>query len=498
MDKNCFMGIDLGTQSVRCGVADCSGALLALGEKKYNIFHPAPGYAEQDPAEILSSLECAVRDCRREAGDDIFGRIAGIAVCATSSTIVAADDGGSPLMNAILWMDNRASAQAAAIGRTSHEVLRHCGGEESVEWLVPKMMWIRDNRPDIFAKSRRVVEMQDYINHYLTGNWAASVCQAVCKANYVEERGGFDEGFFEAIGLPEFFDKADLNVLTQGEPVGELRNDLAVKFGIRPGTLVYQGGVDAHVCGIGLGVCRPGDIGVVMGSSFVQLALTEDARFFGGVWGPYKSAVVPGLYCLEGGQVSAASITKWFIREFGVAGENPYSVMAAEAGAVSPGSDGLVLLDFFQGNRTPHKDASAKGVFFGLTLAHTRAHMYRAVLEGIAFGMRSILDAMENGQDVISKLSACGGVTNNKVWLRIISDVINKPTVLTENSGNAGVLGGAIIAAVGSGRFANFQDACDSMVNVTEVITPDEKSRERYEAPYGKYLDLYRNLKGLF
>jgi ribulose kinase len=235
-----------------------------------------------------------------------------------------------------------------------------------------------------------------------------------------------------------------------------------------------------------------------MGSSFAQLALTENARFCGGIWGPYKSAVVPNLYCLEGGQVSAASITKWFVREFGVAGENPYSVMAAEADVISPGSEGLVLLDFFQGNRTPHKDASAKGVFFGLTLAHTRAHMYRAVLEGVAFGMRGILDAMENGRDAINKLSACGGVTNNKVWMQIISDVVNKPAVLTENSGNAGVLGCAIIAAVGGGRFANFREACGAMVNVTEVITPDEKRHEQYEKPYGKYLDLYRNLKSLF
>jgi sugar (pentulose or hexulose) kinase len=124
--------------------------------------------------------------------------------------------------------------------------------------------------------------------------------------------------------------------------------------------------------------------------------------------------------------------------------------------------------------------------------------MYRAALEGIAFGMRSILDTMENGQDAISKLSGCGGVTNNKVWLQIISDVINKPTVLTKNSGNAGVSGCAIIAAVGSGCFANFQEACDNMVNVTEVITPDEERHELYEEPYGKYLDIYRNLKSLF
>ncbi|MDR1481171.1 MAG: hypothetical protein LBI74_00925 [Synergistaceae bacterium] len=498
MDKSCFMGIDFGTQSVRCGVVDCAGALIAIGDERYNTFHPKPGYAEQDPAETLSAMERALIKCRAKAGDNVFRRIAGIAVCATSSTVLAVDGNGSPLMNAILWMDNRASAHAEAIGRTAHENLRHCGGEESAEWLVPKMMWIRDNMPDVYEESSRIVELQDYVNHYLTGSWSASICQATCKANYVEERGGFDEDFFRTIGFPEFFGKADIEVLNLGAPVGELRASLAAKFGIPRGTLVYQGGVDAHVCGIGLGVCRPGDTGVVMGSSFVQLALTESARFHDGIWGPYKSAVVPGLYCLEGGQVSAASITEWFVREFNVDGENPYSVMAAEAGAIPSGSEGLVMLDFFQGNRTPYKNASARGVFFGLTLAHTRAHMYRAVMEGVAYGMRNILEAMESGGDAINQLSGCGGVTRNRVWLQIISDVVNKPTVLTKNSGDAGVLGCAVIAAVGSGYFPDFGRACDNMVRMTEVITPDRERHAQYEESYGRYLDLYENLKDLY
>ncbi|MDR0684890.1 MAG: hypothetical protein LBF83_07155 [Spirochaetaceae bacterium] len=488
------MGIDIGTQSVRCCVVDNEGRFLSVREEKYPTVYPRPGYAEQSPGDWIRCLEKVVSGCREQLKDR-FGEISGIAVCSTSSTVVLVDEKGEPLSNAILWMDNRAVRQAEKINKTGHEILKYCGGEVSVEWLVPKMMWIRDNEPDIFAKTRHIVEAQDYINHYLTGNWAASVCQATCKSNYVEEKGGFSANFFEQIGFPEFFDKAVTSVLDEAEPVGKITKKTAEKLGLSENTVVYQGGIDAHVNMIGLGVCRSGETGVVMGSSFVQLALTDTPFFGDGIWGPYRNAVVPGKYCLEGGQVSAGSIVKWFIHEFNITAENPFKFLGDLAADIPRGSDGLLLLDFFQGNRTPYKDPSAKGAYYGLTLAHTRAHMYRAILEGVAFGMRNILERMERGADAIKQLRGCGGVTHNELWLRIISDVTGKPIVLTENSANAGILGGAIIAAVGSGCYKSFEDACDAMTKVTTVVNPDMASREAYSVFYERYLELYQSTK---
>lgn len=492
-----FMGIDIGTQSVRCGVADRNGRFAAVQEEKYQTSYPRPGYAEQAPGDWISGLEKTLLRSREQAGRDIFGRIRGIAVCATSSTVVPVR-GGVPLSSAILWMDNRAVVQAEKINKTRHEILKHCGGEVSVEWLVPKMMWIRDNEPELFTRAEHIVEAQDYINYYLTGNWAASVSQAVCKANYVEEKGGFNRDFFDAVHFSEFFDKAVTTVLKQGEPVGRVRKELAGKFGLDENTVVYQGGVDAHVNMIGLGLSRSGETGVVMGTSFAQLAIVDSPSFGGGIWGPYKDAIIPGKYCLEGGQVSAGSIIKWFIREFGIREQNPFTMLGDEARKIPMGCEGLTALDFFQGNRTPYKDPNARGIFFGLTLSHTRSHLYRAILEGVAFGMRNILDKMEEGREPIAVLRGCGGAAENALWVKIITDITGKPIVLTRDSVNAGILGGAIIAAVGSGAFARFDEACSAMTKVTATVEPGMAEYEGYEPYYRRYLRLYQNARQLF
>jgi len=492
-----FAGIDIGTQSVRCGVVDQKGRFLTMQEEKHQTIHPKSGYAEQNPAEWLDCLDKIMFRCRAELGNKVFAGITGISVCSTSSTVLPVEN-GHPLSNAILWMDSRAVLQTEHINKTAHEILKHCGGEVSVEWLIPKMMWIRDNTPEIFKKADWVVEAQDFINYYLTGNWAASVSQAVCKSNYVEEKGGFNSGFFDAIGFPDFFEKANTSILTQGEPVGLLRKEIANKYGLPHATIVYQGGIDAHVNMIGLGLSQARETGVVMGTSFVQLMLADEPFLCSGIWGPYKDAVIPGKYCMEGGQVSAGSIVSWFVREFGGESKNPFALLEEDARKVSKGSDGITLLDFFQGNRTPYKDPKAKGVFFGLTLSHTRAHMYRSVLEGVAFGMRNILSKMEEGRNSITALRGCGGVLKNSLWRKIIADVTGKPIVLTANSANAGILGAAIIAAVGSGAYQSFQDACNGMTETTSVIEPDMVEYKDYELYYQKYLSLYEHTKPLF
>ena len=497
MASSYFMGLDYGTQSLRCGIFDTNGNIIATSEKSHDTYYPRPGRAEQSPKDWINGLHAAIAECFHAVGADVFGRICGVSVCATSSTVVVIGSDDKPLEDAILWMDVRAIDEARQINQTNHEVLRHCGKEASVEWIVPKMMWLRNNSPQVFEKAKLIVEQQDYINHYLTGRWCAALNQATCKSHYVEEMGGFHKGFFHEIGFDEFFDKASLDVVRQGSVIGTLRDTLCKEFHLRPGVQVYQGCLDAYTNMLGLGVCRPGETGIVMGSSFVHLALVERPVFQDGIWGPYKDTLVPGTYCLEGGQVSASSIVKWFVREFGVSGDNPYAVMEKEAADIPPGSEGIISLDFFQGNRTPYKDPMAKGVFYGLSLSHTRGHIYRSILESVAFGTRNVLDRIEDGISVIREIRGCGGVTRDKVWLQIIADVTGKPVVLTQNSSRAGVLGGAITAAVGHGAFASFASACDQMVEVARVIEPSKGAAKAYSEHYEKYKTLYQQLKDM-
>lgn len=489
-----YMGVDFGTQSVRCGVYDTYGRLQATGECAYETYFPEAGWSEQDPEEWKSALKKAVLMCRDNAGDS-FSKVEGIAIDTTASTVVMSSNDGKALDRAILWMDNRAKEQADRINTTGSDVLRYCGGAVSVEWLLPKMLWLKENRSELYNAADIVCEMQDYMNYYLTGEWCASVSQATCKACYVDERGGFDRAFLKVIGLEEYETKGNARVLLQGEKIGKLRRALAAELGLSEDVTVYQGGIDAHISMIGLGVLHSGDMGLVMGSSYVHLAAVDKPSFSNEIWGPYKNAIVPGLYCLEGGQVSAASITKWFLKEFSITGENPYGIMQEEASKVAPCSNGLIALDFFQGNRTPYKDPRAKGVFYGLTLSHTRADIYRAILEGVAFGTRNIIDGMERGGVKIEAIMGCGGVTKNEEWLHIISDTTSKPIILTEQSANAGILGCAMIAAVGSGAFADFISACEKMVHVTKRIEPNANNREAYDQAFKKYLELYKQLK---
>jgi ribulose kinase len=202
--KSYFMGLDYGTQGVRCGIADEKGNVVAISEEKYDTIYPQPGWAEQRPGDWITSTETVINTCLNEAGKEVFSGIKGISICATSSTVIAMDGGDKPLRDAILWYV-RAVAQAKRINDTGHEVLRYCGNEVSVEWIVPKMMWLKDNEPEVFERSERIVEQQDFVNHYLTGEWCASISQATCKSNYVEELGGFCEDYFRDIGFTGIF-----------------------------------------------------------------------------------------------------------------------------------------------------------------------------------------------------------------------------------------------------------------------------------------------------
>ena len=497
MLSSLYMGLDFGTQGVRCGIFDENGNVAAIGEEGYETFYPHLGWAEQNPENWITAMEGAIGKCYSKMGQSDFKRIVAMAICSTASTVIAVEENGSPLDRAIIWMDNRAKRQAEKINDTHDDVLKYCGMDESVEWFIPKLLWIKEENREIYERADKIVELQDYINHYLTGRWCSSISQSSCKGNYVENMGGFSDAFFNKIGLQDYREKMNMDVLKQGEEVGRLSPQISKKFKLPADLKVYQGGIDAHTCMIGLGVCKPGDMGAVMGTSFVHLAVVDRPLFKDGIWGPYKDAIIPDLYCLEGGQVSAGSITKWFLKEFDVTGEDPYKKMENAASDILIGSEGLLLLDYFQGNRTPYKDPMAKGVIYGLTLKHSKAHIYRAILEGIAFGMRNILETMQTGEVKIDMIRGCGGVTLNSLWMQIISDVTGKPILLTEQSFYAGVLGCAIIAAVGSKRYKTFNEAIGNMVHVTKTIYPSVDNFQTYDRVYKKYLELYKNLKNM-
>lgn len=489
-----FIGADFGTGGVRVAVIDSVGTVVADGEQNYSTFFPQNGWAEQNPLDWWNAFIGALSRCLGRMSPAERSRVAAIGVCATSSTLVPADENGNPLSMAMLWMDARSADEAMAINRTRHEALHYCGGEVSSEWVIPKILWIKHHDKELYRRTYKMVEQLDWINLKLSGRWVTSKCNATCKWNYIDSRGGWQDEYFQRIGLEDYADKLVLEIKSVGEPIGCLLPEIAEKYGIPKETVLVEGGIDAHIAVLGLGVATGNKIGTIMGTSFVHLAFSREERFQSGIWGPYHNAVLPDFWLLEGGQISAGGIVKWFNRVFNVQGENPYDQMSEEAGKVPIGSEGIVCLDFFQGNRTPYKNLKAKGAFYGLSLKHSRAEIYRSILESVAMGTRNIVENFRTQGCQIDSMVACGGITKDAVWIQMIADATGIPIIITENP-QAGTLGCCIAGAVGTKTYAGFEKASSRMVREKRVVKPNMENHRLYDGVFASYLDLYESLK---
>lgn len=492
-----FMGVDTGTQGVRIGICTAKGEIKAICEEKWDTEYPKVGWAEQDPGRWWESICAAVKECLSGLTEEERMSIVSCCVCATSSTAFAVTEDGEPMMKAVMWMDARAKKEAWQINQTGHEVLKYCGGSVSFEWLIPKILWLKHHEPEIYRSCYKIVEQLDWLNYKLCGEWVGSICNAACKWNYVKAKGGFVKDYFETIGLEDYEDKMLMDIRPIGSLIGTIRPELAEKFGINPDMQIVQGGIDAHMAMFGMNVIGTRQMGVIMGTSFVHLSLVEKEPFgITGIWGPYDSAVIDRKWVLEGGQITASGLVNWFRKNFHIDGEdgNPYKRLMDAAAEIQPGADGVTVLDFFQGNRTPYKDADAQGVIYGLNIKHTWKHIYRALIESVAFGTRNIVDNQIDQGYGVDTITACGGVTKDTGWMQIIADVTGKELLVNEES-QAGVMGCCVSAAAGGRHYCTLEEAADAMVKVKDSYKPDMEKHHAYDKPYHTYKELYENLK---
>lgn len=495
------LGVDGGTEAVKAAIFDVEGNPIAIGTRSYATHFPKPGWAEQDPADWWEALVGAVRDCLASAAVRPEA-IQGISADATTCTLVPLRANGEVLRRALLWMDVRATRQAQRIFQSGHEALRYSLAGVSAEWMPAKVLWLKENEPDLFAQTGYFLEYTDWLAYRLTGRLALNLDTITQRWYYHLPSGGWPSDFYEAIGLGGIERKFPQDVLRVGEIVGVLSAPAAEALGLRPGTPVATSGGDAFVGMLGLGVVQPGDLGVVMGSSNVLCGFTSEEVHFPGIFGSFPEAIVPGLNLIEGGQVSTGSILNWFKRNFaGDAlaeaqgrGVSAYQLLDAEASQIDPGSDGLIVLDYFQGNRTPHTDSLARGVMVGLSLQSSRAHVFRAIMEGIAYGMKDILDTFRRHEVTISRIIACGGATRSELFMQIYSDVTGYP-IATTRVAEASLLGSAVAAAVGAGLYPTLRQAAEAMVTVRGAYQPDQRRHEAYQFYVENYRETYQQLK---
>ncbi|NNG05744.1 MAG: carbohydrate kinase [Inquilinus sp.] len=490
MEGPYLLGVDGGTESLRAGLFDTAGSPIGFASAAYPTHFPHPGWAEQDPRDWWRALGEAVRQVLRETGTRP-NQVVAICLDTTCCSVVALDELGEPLRPALIWMDVRSHAEAHRVAECGDPALRVNGaghGPVSAEWMIPKALWLKQNEPEIFDRAAHICEFQDYLDFHLTGRMTASLLSAAVRWHYMAREGGYQPGLLARLGLEALLEKWPRDVVPIGQPIGGLTPAAAGHLGLNPGTKVAQGGSDAFVGMVGLGAVRPGRLALITGSSHLQLGLS-DSEFHGeGIWGTYADAVIPGLHVVEGGQTSTGSVVAWFKK---LLGEGvTYEALNRDAAALPPGAEGLVVLDHFQGNRTPYTDPNSRGVISGLTLKHGPAHIFRAILEGVAFGSELILETMRGTGFEPQEVVVAGGATRSDLWLQIHADVSGLPLSLTRVA-DAPALGSAILAAVGAGLFDEIPTAADAMVHVVRRIEPDMARHEAYRPFYQAYKDTY-------
>jgi FGGY-family pentulose kinase len=491
MKNSYVIGYDGGTGGVRAGIYDLSGNELAFASIEYTTYHPHSGWAEQLPSDWWGCFAAATREAIKKADinkEDIVAMSFDVTCC---SVLLCMKD-GTPLRNSLIWMDVRSAKEAEFIASTGNPALKFNGfGNVSAEWMPCKALWLKKNEPENYNKADLVCEYADWITYKLTGKWTVNLSNISCRWYYDSKNGGFPKDFYEQIGLGDVLAKFPQQVQYLGDNLGTLTKEAAEHLGLCEGTVVGQGGVDAWVANIGLGVVQKGKVALITGSSHLISCLTDTYEYVrAGFFGPYPDTTVRGLGLVEGGQTSSGSILAWYKRNLckDLEGkeESAYDILNRAAAQLPPGAEGLMVLDWWQGNRTPYTDPNVRGMIYGLSLGHTQAHIYRAIMEGVAFGTENVFDSFRKAGYTVDEVYMGGGTTNSDLFMQIHADVSNVVINVPRNPQSA-TLGSAILAAVAAGLYPNLEEAVKNMVQFAKRIVPNPENHEKYKKIFRQY-----------
>jgi ribulose kinase len=477
-----MLGLDFGTGGVRAGLYDAAThKLVRVTESRYPTTYPRLGWAEQAPLAWWTALGEACRELMAGTGHP---RIAGICVATTSSTVVAAREDGTPLRPALLWMDCRAGLEANDTRAVRHPMMS--SGGDAVEWLVPKAIWLARNEPEVYRGAARICEAVDLVNYWLTGRWVASQLNATCKWNYDTVGQRFPIDLYERLGVPDLADKLPPEVVKVGGRIGTLTATAAQHLGIAGAPAVAQGGIDAHMAMLSAGATGAGDLLFIGGTSIVQLMHIPQWVDVPGMWGPYPNALIEGPWLIEGGQVSAGSILHWLAHQMFGLDDAGHQALIADASRLTPGETGLLVLDYWMGNRTPYRSSELRGAILGLSLNHDRKDVYRASVEAIALGSANVFHTLRGAGIEVRRVIAAGGFQKNPLWLRATIDATGVPFEVVAHD-NLTLIGAAASAACGAGECTQLKEAVASFAVHGERIDPDPRAHEQYQILLGRY-----------
>jgi D-ribulokinase len=523
--ENHFIGVDVGTGSARAGVFDATGTMLASAKQDILIFRDGHGHVEQSSAQIWDAVCAAIRDAVASAAIDPVS-VAGLGFDATCSLVVEGAVGGvgdpaHPERDIIVWMDHRATGQARRINATGHAVLAYVGGVISPEMETPKLLWLKENCPDVYSSARNFFDLTDFLTWKATGALERSSCTVTCKWTYLAHEDRWDESYFEEIGLEDLaadgFSRIGECIVHPGTPLGTgLTAEAAGAMGLGSGIAVAAGLIDAHAGGIGTVAAQGGGqdaatcLGYVFGTSSCTMTTTTEPKFVPGVWGPYYSAMVPGMWLNEGGQSAAGAAIDQLL------GLHPYAEQARQEAArgglglpqwlaaralaaVEDPSQAVHLagqlnvVPEFLGNRAPFADPSTRAVVMGIGMengADNLVALYIAGLCGLGYGLRQIIDTQAENGVSISTISVSGGAGTHKLTRQILADATGIPVEVTACPEPV-LLGSAMLAAVAAGTYPGLQAAMPAMSTVAGRSEPASGTvRALHEARYRAFLKI--------
>ncbi|MCX7680992.1 MAG: xylulokinase [Anaerolineae bacterium] len=496
-----LLGIDVGTTGSKAVLIDADGVVRASATTEYPMYTPRPLWAEQNPADWWSATVASIRRVLGEG--DVAPQVAGVGLTGQMHGLVLLDAAGEVLRPCIMWNDQRTASQCAAITAQlgAETVLRLTGNPVLPGFTAPKIVWVRENEPEVYARIARVLLPKDYVRYRLTGGFFSEVSDASGTSLFDVGNRRWSDEMLQALEIPREW----LPEVTES-PVAsaQVSAEAARETGLLAGTPVVGGGGDQAAQAVGTGIVAEGVVSATLGTSGVVFAASETYRMEPqGLLHAFCHAV-PGQWHLMGVMLSAAGSFRWYRDTLGDAeraiaaetGRDAYDVLTEAAAGVAPGCEGLIFLPYLTGERTPYPDPNARGVFFGLTLRHSKAHLTRAVLEGVAYGLLDSLELMRALGLAIEQVRVSGGGARSALWRQILADVFNTP-IVTVNVTEGAAYGAALLAGVGAGVYPTVAAACERAIRLTGETQPGPAAAI-YADYYPRYRALYPALKGEF
>lgn len=494
-----LLGIDIGTSSSKGVLIDQDENVIVADRIQHDVQTPNPGWVEHDADDVWWSDFKKLSQRLLDSSGIPPSQIASVGVSALHAAMLPLDMEGNPIRPAILYgVDTRSTDEIDILNEQigKDRIYEVSGNSLTFQSVGPKILWYKRNEPENFNRTEKIVDATGYTVYKLTGNYTidnaiAGFFHPLFNLSEIK----WEEEMFYELGISE-------HLLPENkwstEIAGQVTKDAAEETGLAEGTPVIVGTGDAIASQVSVGAVEGGDSIFMYGTTGVIYTTLEKARTTPGLWAfPH---CLEGKYTIAGGMATSGAVVEWFRDEFGGedidnqgVGKKSFRTLNEKARQIEPGSDGLVLLPYFSGERTPMNDDSARGMLFGLTLSHTKPHVYRAILEGIGYGFRHHLDTMTDSGVPINRVLAIGGGAQSTLWRQIVSDITGiKQKYVSNPLGSP--LGVAYLAGLGTGTFTDLDDIKES-TEVVEETAPNSDLKERYDEYYSVYRDLYLETK---